>query len=178
MAHSQCMEDAFCYSTAMISLSCLLFSGTCVILFCFEPKVCFLKMKHAIVLFFIIKLIYLHCKNFRKYRKVVGRKGLWPNNLILPKQNVFCENFDVSPKDCWGAMSRMIWEGPQFTQGNLGSGPAGSSPLSVSIRAAFEGGSSPWQKGLPVGLGVSRCWGAGSLRKSQKQLTPEPRLNI
>ena len=63
--------------------------------------------------FFIITLIYLHCKNFHKYRKVGGKKGLWPNNCMLPKQNVFCENFDVSPEDYWGAMSRMIWEGPQ-----------------------------------------------------------------
>ena len=41
-----------------------------------------------------------------------------------------------------------------------------------------------WEKllalteGLPVGLGVSRCWAAGSLRQSRKQLTPEPRLNV
>ena len=118
--------------------------------------------------FFIIKLIYLHCKNFCKYRKVVGKKVLWPNNHILPKPNVFCEHFDVSPEDCWGAMSRMIWEGPQeFTQGNLGSGPAGSSPLSVGIRAAFEGGFSPWQKGFP--------WAWESPGAGQLALSDSPR---
>ena len=44
-------------------------------------------MKNAIVLFFIIKLIYLHCKNFRKYRKVVG-KSMFKGQILSKKVEI------------------------------------------------------------------------------------------